>query len=179
MEIKNIILDQDGVLADFTSLAIEKLNAATGKTYTLSEYAEFNEFNMDKVYKITIKRFWQIIESDPEFWSKLKPMPWAYRLITQLEKIAPITICTSPSSNPSCFAQKAKWLMNFGFSSTQLMIGSRKYLLANKGNVLIDDLAKNIAKFTEAGGKGILIPSNWNHADLTFEKVWEVIDKNL
>jgi 5'-nucleotidase len=172
----NILLDMDGVLADFFSGALEALNRDFNKKITIEKYAiEFGQWGTYDYYGITQEQFWESIHSTPDFWYNLKPMPWAKSLYDMLSEIGDVTILTTPSLDPSCAMQKLQWLDNYlSIKSDKVLMGARKYLLAGNG-ILIDDYHKNIEKFEEAGGDGILIPSNWNTLDLTFEKIQNVI----
>ena len=177
--IKNILLDMDGTISDFLTPALGKLNARYNKNITVDDYAKIGIFDIERAYGITSREFWIAVET-ADFWSSLKPLPWAKELYQKLNKIAPVTIASSPSKNPVCALQKTAWIKeHLGLDNTNLMLGSRKYLMANPNNLLIDDYPKNIKKFQEHGGKTICIPSSWNTADLTFEKVWKVIEEGL
>jgi 5'(3')-deoxyribonucleotidase len=188
MEIKYILLDQDGVLADFCSKALERLNMVYGKKYTISDLVEFGQFDMEKLYKISVTDFWKALEDanrfhdfkKDEFWCFIRPFPWARQLITELRKIAPVIICSAPNKNPQCVAQKLEWLKQYlNIESPDVAFVKKKYLLAKRGNVLIDDYKVNTDKFFAHGGSSILIPSNWNTEDLSFDKVWKVIEDGI
>lgn len=177
--IKNILLDMDGVISDFLTPALEKLNAWYNKNITVEEYAKVGVFDIEQVYGISSRDFWITVET-ADFWSSLKPLPWAKDLYQKLNKIAPVTIASSPSKNPVCALQKTAWIKeHLGLENTNLMLGSRKYLMASANNLLVDDYPKNIKKFQDHGGKTICIPSSWNTPHLTFEKVWNVITEGL
>jgi 5'(3')-deoxyribonucleotidase len=97
-----------------------------------------------------------------------------------LRKIAPVIICSAPNKNPQCVAQKMQWLkQHLNIESPDVAFVKKKYLLAKPGNVLIDDYKVNTDKFFAHGGLSILIPSNWNTEDLSFDKVWKVIDDGI
>lgn len=177
--IKNILLDCDGVLADFLGSALDKLNARYNRNITPEEYAKSGIFDMEKVFDISVKDFWDTIETD-DFWINLEPIPWGKKVFTELNKIAPVTISTSPSKNPICAAQKTAWVKkHLNLDNSYLMLGSRKYLMANPQSVLIDDYTKNTTKFINHGGHAILIPSSWNTPNLSYEIVWDVIQNGL
>jgi 5'(3')-deoxyribonucleotidase len=118
-----------------------------------------------------VQEFWDSIHSTPDFWYNLKPMPWYKELYEFLSERGDVTILTTPSLDPSCAMQKLEWLNNYlGIKSDAVLMGARKYLLAGNGT-LIDDYHVNVEKFRAIGGKAILIPSNWNTNELTFEKI--------
>jgi 5'(3')-deoxyribonucleotidase len=185
----NILLDLDGVLADFLSLALEKLNnwnwpdgycQEPTQQLTPEIYARIGKFDIAEVYGISADKFWEVLEYKDRFWCNLKPFPWARELYRYLSSIGQVTICTSPSLHPTCPAQKIEWVQrHLGLRSSNMMIGSRKYLMAKPGNVLIDDYPKNVEAFRTVGGDAILVPSNWNTNPLTYNVIRECIAAKL
>lgn len=178
MEKENLhfLLDMDGVLTDFLSGALEALNRDYGRGVTIEQYAkEFGKWGTYDYYGITQEEFWGSIYSTPDFWLHLKPLPWYKELYELLSESGEVTIVTSPSMDPNCAKEKLQWLhKHLGINASQVFIGSRKYLMAGNG-LLIDDYHKNVDSFQAAGGTAILIPSNWNTLDLTFEKIKETM----
>jgi 5'(3')-deoxyribonucleotidase len=146
----------------------------------VDEYAELNCFDISKVYNIDISEFWRIISEDERFWIDLKPFDWAYDLLKFLKDLGyDITIVSSPSQDYKCVSQKLEWLdKHFNIKSNDVFLGSKKYLMAGNG-ILIDDYYKNTDKFIANGGKAILIPSNWNDKDISFDKIKNIILNNL
>jgi 5'(3')-deoxyribonucleotidase len=181
--ISNILCDLDGVLADFASLAIEKLNWYVDEPIaqmTIESYAHVGKFNIAEVYGISMSEFWLRLEKGDKFWCNEKPFPWAKDLLDWLGTIAPVTICTSPSNHPVACKQKTEWVeKHLGLNNNHLMIGSRKYLMGKSENLLIDDYERNVKAFRDAGGKAIQVPSNWNTNPLTFALVKEKIISEL
>jgi 5'(3')-deoxyribonucleotidase len=176
MKRKQILLDMDGVLADFLSGAIEALNRDFNRSITIDQYArEFGRWETYDYYGITIKEFWESIHKTPDFWYNLSPLPWCGQMYSVLQELGEVTIVTSPSEDPDCSAQKQRWLnRHLSVKPDAVFIGSRKHLMAGNG-ILIDDYYKNVGLFQLAGGKAILIPSNWNTPDLKWERVWNTI----
>lgn len=177
---KEILLDCDGVLADFISPVIARLNAYTGKNITLKEYAAAGNWMVEQVFGITFEEFWREAERGDNLWCDLKPYPWSDKVLDICDRHGRVTICTSPSLNPICAAQKVEWIQeHLGRNVTHVMLGSRKDLMARPGNVLIDDYPSNIDKFVAAGGQGILVPSDWNTYPLVEEDVLGPIREGL
>ncbi len=176
----NILLDVDGVLADFLSGAIKVLNRAYNRDITLEQYAkEWGKWGTYDYYGITVEQFWKPIDETHNFWMDLEPMPWATKLYTALSAVGDVTILTMPNADPNCGRQKLQWLdYHLGIKPDAVMLGARKYLLAGNG-VLIDDYHKNVDTFKAYGGQAILIPSTWNKFDTSFEEIWDIISKQL
>lgn len=171
----------DGVIADFVTSALARLNANSDQPpITAETYATLQEFDMAKVFGVSTYKFWQTIETN-NFWANLAPMPHASLLLSKLrETNIPIVIASSPSFHASCVPSKIAWLYyHFGINITDCMFGRKKHLMANPGTLLIDDLQKNVAKFIFAGGQAVCVPSNWNTHNLTFSDIWSKIEPQL
>lgn len=168
----NILLDLDGVLSDFFTEALFRLNENFDGNITAAEYIKHNTFDMARVFGITSVEFWETLEQDCDFWNSLKPFPWAQLLLDILSDKGEVTICSSPSYHPICAAQKIQWCLDhLKINSSAVMLGGRKYLMARPDAILIDDFPKNVKAFRAAGSRAILVPSNWNTHNLTLQKV--------
>ena len=182
MKKPNILLDMDGVLASFTKGAIDAMNRFTGSEYTIEYYAKNHPYwEMFKLYDLSVDEMWDAVEKTPNFWYDLDLFPWANDLYRELCGIGDVTIVTAPPHYrcPDAAMQKMVWLRNkMGISQKDVFVGSKKYLMAGNG-ILIDDYSGNVDKFKNAGGDAILIPSDWNTVDLTYEKVLDAITEPL
>lgn len=179
MEKPKILLDMDGVLSDFFTSAVKNLNQATGKNITIPEYVSYNTFDMEKIWGISVEDFWKFADNSETFWEDISPYPWYKEIYSYLTNFGEVTLATSPAPhNVSCATQKAKWVKKYlGLDNHSMMIGSRKYLMANPNTILVDDYHKNIEKFSNAGGKTCLIRSNWNTLDINFDIIKQDLDK--
>ena len=179
MQNNHFLLDMDGVLSDFLSGALKLFNRELRRNITIEEYISVGGFDISKVYDISVSKFWHIIDNEKNFWLNLKPFDWSIDLLRFLKELGEVTIVTSPSQDYKCVSQKLEWLDKYlRVKSNDVFLGSKKYLMAGNG-ILIDDYHKNTEKFILNGGKAILIPSNWNTTDLSFEKVKQTILNNL
>jgi 5'(3')-deoxyribonucleotidase len=177
----NILLDMDGVLSDFLKSALRLLPKKNGSFYTAQDYAQDygKWWGSDKHYGYTVNDVFKLIEKKENFWFDLDPFPWAKDLYKYLSSIGDVTIVTTPIEDPDCARQKLAWLKyHLGITSKDVIIGGKKYLLAGNG-ILIDDWSNNVDKFKEAGGKAILVPSNWNSVLLNLEMVISEINPLL
>lgn len=173
---KNILLDMDGVLSDFLTGALRVLDAKYGPVHSgdpVEAYVKnYSQFAMEVYYGITPEQFWEPIANTPNFWYDLPCMPWARELLGVLRSFGDVTICTAPGNDVTCCTQKQAWLRDIlDVDYHDVVMCNKKFLLANPDTILIDDYHKNITEFQLVGGKAVLVPSNWNTLDLTFEKV--------
>lgn len=181
MKPKHILLDMDGVIADFFTEALARCNAFKGRNpMTAEEYRQDPAFDMAGKFEMTDTEFWKAIDCD-DFWLKLKPMPHAEDLIHYITTLRiPFYIASSPSMSPLCIPQKLQWLdQHFGIKSTQCMFGSAKFLMAKPENLLIDDLDHNVDKFISHGGRAVLLPSNWNTENLSFLHILDALHDHV
>jgi 5'(3')-deoxyribonucleotidase len=163
----NILLDMDGVLADFHRAALLEHE----KLHLLDNWPK-GEWNIPKVLGISDNEFWQVIDANIDFWLGIKPLPWVRELYDLCCEFGNVTISTSPSLNSTCASHKIIWLREElkDPSFTNYMIGSNKSLMSREGNILIDDSYRNCCKFVGAGaGESILFPaitnSAWEYAE--------------
>lgn len=175
----NIFLDMDGVLTDFLGEALTRCNDALGEDYSVEDYVNYGKFSIPLFYRIPEKNFWSIISMPDDFFAVLNATSYAFKLYEELSKIGDVTIVTAPSLNISCIPQKITWLKKYlNIPVTEMVFTNKKHLLAGNG-ILIDDSTTNVDQFTLNGGKAILVPSDWNTKNVTFEMVWKIIKNSI
>jgi 5'(3')-deoxyribonucleotidase len=106
---KKILIDMDGVLADFTGKVFEtfrerygdpKLDPAKQEQFYVADY--FNQHLGEKAKKQV-----EEIQSEIGFFLSLNPLPYAKEKIKELSQWYDTYILTSPlGSNPSCASEK-------------------------------------------------------------------------
>lgn len=139
MHKKIILVDMDGVLADFEAgfLKIWKRRfphhpqtLEKRKTFRLADSLP-NGLNQDI----------RSVLSSPGFFANLKPIPRAKEALEKMQKLGhEVLICTSPISEyENCVLGKYRWVAkNLGFDWTKKVIMTKDKTLIF-GNILIDD----------------------------------------
>lgn len=151
-----ILLDMDGVLADFFKQACKY----HGKPYIPSE---IKKYNISEIWEMSDDEFWEPLQGF-DFWSGIEPYDYTEALLQDLRKIAPITICTAPSRDHYCISGKLSWLeKHLKIKTSDVIFANKKWLLANGSNCLIDDSQEKIDDFCRYGGNGIIFPQPWNN----------------
>src|SRR5262245_14576083 len=120
-EIAHVLIDMDGVIADFFSAALSLWD------YDPANYPA-EEWEIASVLGIPESDFWGRINATENFWFNIKPYQWMPELIGILEARCGSgwTIATSPSMDPQCLSQKAAWLQKYIHPRfTRYMMGSR------------------------------------------------------
>lgn len=155
-----VLIDMDGVLADFARHALARFDRLD-----LLDTWPSGQYEIHEIVGIPQDEFWGTLDQEgPEFWAGLPELPWAAELCDLVrEKVGNFHISTSPSRAPASSMGKVHWLQRF-FDPRfrRYMLGSHKYLLAKPGVVLIDDSDEKCKKFIEAGGDAVLFPQPWN-----------------
>jgi 5'(3')-deoxyribonucleotidase len=132
-----IFVDLDGVITNFQKKLSELLGHPVKK-----------EFGDDPKIWAAISR------AGKKFWSEMEWMPDGRELWEAIEIYDP-TILSAPSNHPSSVEGKKEWLKE-NLPDVPYIIEQKKEKHAGKDKILIDDREKNIKKWEEAGGIGIL-----------------------
>ena len=149
-----IILDMDGVLANFAQAACDVHNH--------SEY-DVEKWNFFRDWGISGTEFWDVIHSHGNcfYGNIVKPYPWLDQFLKMVSDTDEFIIMSSPSNSPFGYAAKKIWCDKY-IGDVRLIVGNEKELLARKDRMLIDDCDVNIDSFREAGGRCITFPQPWN-----------------
>lgn len=156
---RRILLDVDGVLADFVGPVISWANGlrrAGDPPYTRQGITEF-----DLLKAWGIGHMWGELDRlvvRPGFCDALDPVPGAREFLFDLQQVADVVIVTSPwKSSPTWCFERRNWLeKRLGYTG-EVVFTKRKDLV--RGDVLIDDAAEHTDTFP---GVGLLLDQPWN-----------------
>ena len=149
-----LYVDLDNTLTDFTKKLSEVLGRPVEK-----------EFKDPKIWAIINRR-------GKSFWNSMEWMPDGKELWEGLKKYEP-TILSSPTNHPSSIEGKKEWLKE-NLPDVPYIIEHKKQKYADKDSILIDDREKNIKKWEDAGGIGIL----HKDAETTLDKVKKIMERD-
>jgi 5'(3')-deoxyribonucleotidase len=143
----NILLDCDGVLADFPSAALRYINARAGREYLLGDIEEHD------ILKALSLDHWQAdfdrwcIETD--VCRELEPYKGARAFVDELRTLGDVICVTSPySAVPNWMHSRLAWLSeHVGIGKRDVVFCKRKELV--RGHVLIDDKLENCEDFVK------------------------------
>jgi 5'(3')-deoxyribonucleotidase len=197
MKHKTILLDMDGVLADFHQGVCDLYNVNLAQCTIPAPWEYAIEKNISSLLDRTISasEMWNEINRCTEeraFWLNLRPYPWLAPLFKELQGLSyvgrtweadnaqipvDIVISSSPGFHPLAHSQKVEWLYRHTpIKKGNVMLGKHKHLMANGSTFLIDDCDENISAFHRNGGACFLWPQKWNsraymagNLDLTFK----------
>lgn len=175
--LKRILLDLDGVLADFHGHSLRFF----GSDKTVDDL--HGETWIPDALGITEAGFWEKVNGNPEsFWYDMPLLSDANRIVDlaiQAVGAENVGICSSPSRYPSSIHWKMMWVeKHFPDFYRRVVLTPAKYLLSTEGTLLIDDWEKN-AGFADHGGSFFLIPRRWNSRHQEWDIATHVLEKLL
>lgn len=156
-----ILVDCDGVLADFTAAFLQIVHDIIGRKHTVYQVTEW-EFRDCITSKEEDKLLWDHIAVTPGIVANLQPLPFMQGLDV-LRKYATVKCVTSPSLGPHWMYERHKWLMKVaGFSKRDIIFASDKGPV--RGDFLVDDAVHNVEEWKAANphGTAILLEQPWN-----------------
>jgi len=188
---ETILIDQDGVLAAFATFNRIITNEWMRETHGVGaiqisqEYLIENaRYDMEKHWELTQESWWGIICASKNFWVNIPMFPWVPQLLDRLRMFCnELIVSTNPGTEDlSSPSQKSRWLHNrrslLHVQPDDIMIGAKKYLLANPKTLLIDDSLRNVDSFINSGGSAVCVPSDWNSKTHGLAEVWDAITKD-
>ncbi len=133
-----VLVDCDGVLADFIGGVLPLVNEQTGREFTHEDVDQFNfstALGLDTHDAAKVKR--RIAERG--FAEHLRPFDGALEAMRSLNSIARVFVVTSPwNSSETWTYEREAWLRwHFDIRSSRVIHTSAKYLV--RGDVFIDD----------------------------------------
>lgn len=135
-----ILVDQDGVLADFEHAFLQRFQKANPNGFFIP-LEDRKIFHVQEEYPENLFPAVEAIYHEPGFFANLPLIPGAKEgFFALLEMGHTVRICTSPLHiYGNCVNEKYEWVERYlGFEFTKLMILTKDKTLV-KGDILIDD----------------------------------------
>lgn len=135
-----ILLDQDGVLADFEHAFIAAWRARHPDLEPVA-YEDRRSFHILEDYPPDLRGLAEAIYTEPGFIRNLPPVPGAIEAYRELLALGmDVRICTSPLRQfENCVAEKFLWVeRHLGRAATERLVMTRDKTLV-RGDLLIDD----------------------------------------
>lgn len=179
-----VLLDCDGVLADFQTRCLQLINEITGWSKTLEDMRSWDIFEAlgvpDDVEQAVYDRM-----HEPGWCESLDPYPGAVEGVKRLREIAKVYVITSPMRGKNWHHERDAWLWkHFKINTKSIGHVSAKYIVA--GDILVDDKISNLEQWYECHPHGRPIlwhgPSNQHQHWLglrvdSWEKLHEIVLK--
>lgn len=154
---KRILLDCDGVLANFCDFCFDFIEQNTGKRFTYEDVTDWDIFKALDV-KYLEKDFRNLIASGGQCIT-IKPFPDAIDAISKLKHDFEVIIVTSPLHVNSWAYERTEWLNKFfGIKKEDVIFATKKEYVA--GDIFLDDHFENCLLWKENNHDGISLL--WN-----------------
>ena len=167
-----ILVDVDGVLADFVSEVLDFINNEHKLNLT---HQHVTEFHIQKCFSAYWNESTDKFINSSGFASRLKILPGAQESIEELRKEGhKILFVTSPlAANPTWCYDRFEWLSkHFGVTWKDVIFAHQKCHV--QGATLIDDRFKSIKEWSSFNKKtSILFEQPWNRFEQ--ESPWKVL----
>lgn len=160
---KRILLDCDGVLADFAGGFLKLVNAKFGTelvpadiwTYDIAEALGWAPERAEAAYRL--------ITDCPDFAAKLDVFPGAVDAVARLQLIAEVYVVTSPwHTQPTWCHDRTNWLWrNFRIPAHHVIHAASKHLIC--GDMLVDDKTSHCDAWREAWPNGVAVQWSTPH----------------
>jgi 5'(3')-deoxyribonucleotidase len=145
-----VLLDVDGVIADFTGAYLTAVEKALGRTYTPADVRDWDigdalglsTEDRDLVHEVL---------DQPGVGQGLKPLPGAVAGVKEVMKLAEVYFVTSPlASSPTWIYDRAIWIeKHFGKEYRDNIISAKKKAPIF-GNLFVDDKPQNVDEWSKA-----------------------------
>ncbi len=142
---KRVLLDVDGVLADFIGRVCATIYNLSGLERTPEQVTEFDFCRSLALPADVARLVKRHISEEPGWWSSLEPLPGAVEGVARLREVADVYIVTSPwNSCRTWLHEREAWLAtHFGIPHSRVIACSAKHLVA--GDMLVDDKTETCA----------------------------------
>ena len=155
-----LLLDCDGVLADFVSAYLKIVEFQLGRSHTPAEVTRWDinaSLGITGVDSSNVKR---AIGNAPRLARNLAVYDGAKYGVSELLDLTDLYIVTSPwNSNPTWTHDREAWLFeNFGIRSNRVIHTSAKHMV--RGDILVDDKTETLVEWRDAHPTGI--PVMWS-----------------
>lgn len=142
-----VLLDVDGVLADFIGGILPMLNEMLGTDYQREHITQFDfcaSLGLRPDVGAAVKRR---IGAARGLAATLEVLPGAIEGVGRLSAIAEIYVVTSPwNSNETWVFEREQWLLkNFGIGHNRVVHASAKHLIV--GDMLVDDKTSTLVSW--------------------------------
>lgn len=160
----DILVDCDGVIADFVGSALKWVNDKLGTSYTEADIKEYDLFAAIGQQSLW-KDFHKMVSSGG-FCKNIRPYQGAKRLIQDLNDYGNVFVVTKPLHCPTWYYERTEWLNeHFGIPKNHVIFASEKRLIG--GSLLIEDSFDNCVEWSsENFGPVILIDKPYNRVDM-------------
>lgn len=167
-----VLVDCDGVLADFAGSALDLIEKRTGDRHSHEELVRWDVFKA--VGKPELEHVLQDSVEHEGFCLNLRPLPGAKELMSVLQERYDVYVVTSPFLARNWAYERSRWLeCQFGIPSDRVAHVKAKHIVY--GDALIDDSGKNLRAWSKAWPDKlpIIYDAPYNQGDTEFKRAMD------
>jgi 5'(3')-deoxyribonucleotidase len=166
-----VLLDIDGVIADFVGRALVVIHQLSGNDRC--KRSDVTDHDMANVFGVDEKLF-NAACSTPGFCASIKPYPGALAILDHLRQAVRVVAVTAPFPKaPHWQHERREFLLDIGFKHADIISCADKSMI--RGSVLIDDNERNCNSWAGVNypttTRTILINRPWNKSKLIHRDV--------
>jgi 5'(3')-deoxyribonucleotidase len=158
-----ILVDLDGICADFFAELWKRLSAITGNEYSTDQVMNWSlGSNFKEPGRDMVKLIDSIYEA-PGFFEALQPIPGARTAIQDLQTMGHEVLIVSAPCTPASGMEKLQWCKDWlpSIGKKEVVITGAKHIF--KADVLIDDSPFNVVKFKAENPTALALSIAYNH----------------
>lgn len=153
-----LLLDVDGILADFITPALAEVTRLTGQPYAHDEVTQWDIMGCLGIPDDVAKAAYANMRREG-FCAGIKPYPGTREGVAWLDSVCDLYIVTSPLGGPYWSHEREGWLWeHYGIPSKKIISTSAKYRCV--GDAFVDDKVANLEKWQIAHPRGCAV--RWN-----------------
>jgi 5'(3')-deoxyribonucleotidase len=162
-----VLLDVDGILADFIGAALLALRAESGLAYSRDDIYTWEVFDSLPAAAQSYKHVvYELLKSKLGCFS-MRVYDGAKEGVRRLQELADVVIVTSPFPDSDTWhSEREKWLRShFGITREHVIHAQAKHHI--KGDIFVDDKTANVVRWAEAhpAGQAMLWNMKYNEND--------------
>jgi 5'(3')-deoxyribonucleotidase len=156
-----VLLDVDGVQADFVADFLPVVKGVTGRAHTHDQVTRF-KFSECIISKEESGECWKQIDRLPGLVRTMREIGGAREALAEIRTFADVKAVTSPHLGPHWMYERYQWLMARGYSKYDIILASDKTHI--RGATLVDDHLENCSDWAWAnpGRSAVLFDQPWN-----------------
>jgi 5'(3')-deoxyribonucleotidase len=172
-----VLLDVDGILADFIGAALLALRAESGLVYSRDDIYTWEVFDsLPAAAQEHKPRVYELLKGRLGCFS-MRPYDGAKEGVRRLEELAEVVIVTSPFPGSATWAsERENWLKShFGIPHDRIIHAHNKRYI--KGDFFVDDRTSHVLTWAEAHpeGRALLWTMRTNEGDELPDNVSRVV----
>jgi 5'(3')-deoxyribonucleotidase len=156
-----LLLDVDGVLADFMSAILGHVKELTGQSFVESEITEWDIFEFFERKSLNIKAACLERLAEPGLAAGLEPYPGSIEWVDRLKGLTSLYIVTAPADISPTWAHERTWWLNrhYRIPADRIIYTASKHLV--RGDIFVDDRPEFVCQWKKYNPEGIAVL--WDH----------------